>query len=246
VLAPFLEARALRFVSTARPAEAGRYLHLVLGYELGAATLAGQSLGPARLNIEVRRLDVAPLARFDTEIAALAGSGGERPAEQVSLLVLGKTLELAAALAKHAPELELSAFSLRVGGEEIRARAQLVLDGRRLAVRENPRWLLVALKGEAELAIPARLLARWYLPEVRAAVADYARRGLLVEAQLAQLTPQRLETIAEEALPHYLARHELARHLVRDGADYKLRLAVRRGQLLLNGEPWQPGSAIGP
>lgn len=241
-IAPLLEMRGLRLVSAARPD--GQNMTLALSYELGAATVAGRTLGPARLAMAVRRLDAARLVRFETELGALTRR--DMPSEQASLMILGKTLELAASLAKNAPELEVSALSLRFGAEEIRGKARFVLDGRRLNVAENPLLLVAALKGEAELAVPARLLASWYLPRVRQEIQGYARRGLISEAELARLNSERLAQIAEQALPHYLARDEFTRRLVREGSDYKLRLHVRQGQVLINDEPWQPKLAMMP
>ncbi len=241
-IAPFIEMRGLRFVSAATPE--GRNVTLALTYELDSATVAGQALGPARLAMTVRRLDAAQLARFETELSALTGR--DMPAEQTSHLILAKTLELAASLAKNTPVLEVTALSLRIGADEIRGQAKFVLDGSRLNVAENPLLLVAALKGEAELTVPARLLARWYLPRVRQEIQDYAHRGLISEAQATRLTPERLVQITEQVLPHYLAGDDLTRRLVRDGADYKLRLNVRLGQVLINNEPWQPRLTMMP
>lgn len=241
-IAPLLEMRGLRLVFAARPDK--QNVSLALSYELDSATVFGQALGPARLVVALRRLDAARLARFETELGALARR--DMLAEQAALVILGKALELAADLAHNAPELEVSALRLRLGAEEIRGKARFVLDGRRLNVAENPLRLIAALKGEAELAVPARLLARWYLPRVRQEIQSYARRGLISEAELAQLTTERLAQIAEQALPHYLARDEFTRRLRRDGAEYTLQLSVRQGQVLVNDEPWQPRLALRP
>lgn len=237
---PIMRLHGLRFASTARP-EADN-VALDSTYEVNGVQFGAERYGPGRLSVTVRRLDAAALSQFEKELGAIYRQ--DLPAEQTSLMVLGKALALIATLSKKAPELEVTDFRFKIKEDEIRGKAKLVLDGSRLDTLENPLLLLAALRGEAEIAVPAGALKTWLAPRIQQDIQEYARRGLISQEEIARLTPQRLARIVDEALPHYLGQHELARHLIRDGASYKLIAAFRRGQLLINNEPWRGNLAM--
>ena len=44
--------------------------------------------------------------------------------------------------------------------------------------------------------------------------------------------------IVDRAFPQYLSHNDFARYFVEDGNNYKLTISIRRGQLLVNGQPW--------
>jgi uncharacterized protein YdgA (DUF945 family) len=227
--------RDLKFSTQARPR--GEYVDLTLTYQAKEINLAGKRYGPGFLAMEARKLDVALLGKFENDINELYQKN--LPEEQVSLMVLGKTLELITGLAKKAPELEITKLSLKVGREEINGNAKLVLDGRRSNISENPMLLLTALSGRAELRVPRGLLRPLLEPMIIRDISTYRANGALSASESAKLTPEAMERIIDQALPHYVSKNELTRLLVPDGDHYKIIAAIKRGQFLVNNEPWR-------
>jgi uncharacterized protein YdgA (DUF945 family) len=232
---PLASLRDLR-VTTAARAEADN-IHLSLTYQVQGVHLANQTFGPGHLAIEIRKLDAATLQKYETEIAAIQRK--TLPEEQAALMILGKTMELLGHLSKKAPEVEITRLSFKAGADEVRGKAKFVLDGSRSNIAENPLLLLTALAGEAELSLPPAMLRPLLAPLVQRDLENYRRRGLITDEQMRQLTPEKLARVVDQALPLYLARHEITRHFVPDAGRYRLTAAVRQGQLLVNNEPWR-------
>jgi len=226
--------RDLNFSTNANPV--GNFINMVMHYKVKEVSLANNRYGPGLLTVEARKLDAAILGKFESEIDTLYKKG--LPEEQTSLIMLGKSLELITGLSKYAPELEVTKLSFRAGKEEITGNAKFVLDGRRSNVSENPMLLLMALKGHAELRIPRGLLKPLLAPVILRDIAIYQNNGALTVEESAKLTPETMEQIVDQALPLYLSQNEFTRLLVPDANQYKITAAIKRGQFLVNNEPW--------
>lgn len=232
-------ATALSFKATTKPA--GPHLELVAEYRAGELEIGGQKAGPAEIAVEVRKLDLASLARFREELKEIYGR--KLPEQQAALMAAGKSLALVTALAEKSPELEVTRLSLKTGSGEITGRASLVLDGSRSDVRTNPMRLLTALRGDAEMYVPAPLLRPLVAPLVQQDLAAYRARGVLSDREMAALRGDAFTRVVDRAMPVYLARHDLGRWLQSDGERYRLKAALRHGQFLVNDRPWTAQTA---
>lgn len=221
----------------------GDNLTLGISYDIAEFQAAGSQYGPGRLALELRKLDAAGLMRFREEINALQRS--DKPAEQLGLMRMGKLLQLVGELAKKAPELEITELRFHMGDAEISGKAKFVLDGSKANITENPLLMLTVLAGEAELSLPPSAFKPLLLPLIQADLDAYRRRGLLKQGETANLTARQISAIFDQALPLYLSRHEFTRRFVPDGDRYRLTASIRRGQVLVNGEPLNiPGAAM--
>lgn len=232
-----LPARVKGLNISSRTQATGDTLTASLGYRFADASLGDRKLGPAELSLELRRLDAAALKRFEDELNAIYRR--KLPPDQTSLMVLGKTLELAGTLARKSPEAEITRLSFKYGGEELRARAKFLLDGSRGDLTENPLLILTALRGEAEVSMPATVLKPLLAPLILADLRAYQERRVLSAQEAQRLTPEVLERVVEQALPLYLGRNDFTRLLKPDAGRYKLVAQLRQGQVLVNGEPWR-------
>jgi len=230
---PLLQMKKLQL--GADTAADGDNLNVGIFYDIADMRVAENQYGPGRLALEFHKLDAAVLARFQEEIKALQRSG--RPAEQLGLMQAGKLLQLIGELAKKAPEMEITELRFHLGDNEVSGNARFVLDGSKTNLAENPLRILTALAGEMSVWLPPALLKPMLLPLLQADLESYQRRGLLKKEELAKLTPQHLSAILDQTLPQYLARHEFTRQLVPEGSRFRLNASLRRGQVLVNGEP---------
>lgn len=229
----------LSIKATTRPS--GPHLELVTDYRIGEVQAGGQKVGPGQVTLQVRKLDLASLARFSKEVKEIYARN--LPEQQSSLMVVGKLLALATSLAEGSPELEVTRLSLKTANGEITGKASMVLDGSHSDVRTNPMRLLTALRGEAELNIPGRLLRPLVAPLVQQDLAGYRARGALSDGEMAALRGEALMRVVDRAMPLYLARHELGRWLQPDGDRYRIKAAIRRGQFLVNDRLWTAQTA---
>ncbi len=213
----------------------GENLTIGFGYDVDEIQITGGKYGPGKLALEIRKLDAATLARFQEEIGALQRSG--RPAEQLGLMQVGKMLQMIGDLAKKAPELEITEMRFRIGDDEIRGKAKVVLDGSKVNIAANPLLILTNLTADAEISLPPSLLKPLLLPLLEADLENARKRGALKKEDAERLSAERLSEILDKTFSVYVARHELTRHLVRQGDHYQLIASLRRGQFLINGEP---------
>jgi uncharacterized protein YdgA (DUF945 family) len=227
--------QGLEVSTSAQPA--GENVNLVIRYQLDEGRAGNERFGPGQLVMELRHLDAAALVKFRNELDGLYR--GNLPPPQAALMLAGKAMELIGALAAKAPELEITRLSIKTGAGEINGHAKFVLDGRQADLARNPMLMLASLAGDVELALPAPLVKQLLAPQIRRDIEVYRESGALSAAEMARLDPQKLAQIVERAYPRYLSRHEFTRHLVEDNGRYKLVLTLRRGQMLVNGKPWQ-------
>lgn len=230
---------ALSLKATTRPV--GPHLELVADYRIGEVQAGGQKVGPGQVTFEVRKLDLASLARFSDEVKDIYGR--ELPEQQASLMVVGKSLALLTALAEKAPELEVTRLSLKTGNGELTGKASFVLDGSRSDVRTNPMRLLTALRGEAEVIVPATLLRPFVAPLVEQDLAAFRARGALSDREVVALRGDALMRVVDRAIPLYLPRHDLGRWLQPHGEQYRVRAAIRQGQFFVNDRLWTAQTA---
>ena len=229
-----LDVNGLEISGSVRPA--GENLDLMLRFRVEAVRAADEHFGPGDLTIEARHLDTAALVKFKNEVDAVYR--GNPPPAQAALMMAGKAMELIAALSRQAPELEITKLSFKTRQGEITGKAKFVLDGRKFNAAQNPLQLLMALSGQGELAIPAPVLKQMLTPAIRRDVEAYQRSGALTPQDMARLTPQAMGEIVDRAFPQYLSRNGFTRYFVDDGGLYKMVVSIRRGQLLVNGQPW--------
>jgi uncharacterized protein YdgA (DUF945 family) len=220
--------------------EAGGNLNSTLTLQSRGMEVGDSKQGAAQITVQVRKLDVATLVKFQKEIRELRKK--KAPPEQANMMVVGKTLELLGNLAKKSPELEITKLSFKTADGEVTGKAKFVLDGSQLDVSGNPMLMLKALSGEGEISLPdsvVRLLAQ---PDVKRDIETLKTSGKLTDAEIAKLTPQRIAAITSQAiqeLPQYRDTVISRLKLVPDGPNFKIVAELKNGQMQVNSEPVQ-------
>jgi len=220
--------------------EAGGNLNSTLTFQFRAMESGGSKQGAAQINLQLRKLDVASLVKFQNEVRALRKQ--KIPPEQVNMMVLGKTMELLGQLAKKSPELEVTKLSFKAEDGEVTGKAKFVLDGSQLDVSGNPMLMLKALSGEGEISLPESIVRLLAEPDVKRDLEVLKTSGKLSEDEIAKLTPKRVAAITTQAikeLPQYRENVVSRLKLVADGPNYKIVAALKDGQLRVNNEPLQ-------
>jgi uncharacterized protein YdgA (DUF945 family) len=215
---------------------AGESVNMVLDYKIRAIDIATEHYGPSQVTVELRKLDVATLMKFRNEMEAIHRK--DLPPAQASLMTLGKSMELIGALAKKAPELEITRMSFKTAQGELQGKGKLVLDGSKVNIAENPMLVLTALSGNFELSIPPGMVRQILAPLILSDIESYRQAGSLSARERANLDPATMAKVVDQALPLYLAQNPFTRNLVLEKDMYKLRASIRRGQLLVNDTPW--------
>ena len=220
--------------------EAGGNLNSTLTFQFRAMESGDSKQGAAQINLQLRKLDVASLVKFQNEVRALRKQ--KMPPEQVNMMVLGKTMELLGQLAKKSPELEVTKLSFKAEDGEVTGKAKFVLDGSQLDVGGNPMLMLKALSGEGEISLPDSIVRLLAEPDVKRDLEVLKTSGKLSENEIAKLTPKRIAAITTQAikeLPQYRENVVSRLKLVADGPNYKIVAALKDGQLRVNNEPLQ-------
>ena len=199
------------------------------------------SYGPGQLLVQISKLDSASLAGFQRSTQMLARQ--HLPANRMSAALLARTAGLLRALARKAPELEITRFGLKVDGSEVAGKGKFVLDGTDISGSGYPDLLLRAVNGTAELLVPRAVVADVATDEIHRRLDTYKTQGTLTPDEVSRLTPPRVARIVHNALPAYMAQIASRWHLASAGADYMLTVAIHQGQLLINGQPEISGQA---
>ncbi|MBI5612427.1 MAG: YdgA family protein [Gammaproteobacteria bacterium] len=213
----------------------GNLLAINFNTEVRAFRDGDVSHGPGALAVQLRKLDMAALSAYQTQMRELKK---QKNPEKTGMASMGKFMELLANLAKKAPEFELSKFSLKTGGGEITGKAKFVLNGTDLNLVENPALFVTALQGDAEFKLPAGVVKQRAEKAIRTRLETYKLEGKLTAAEAEKLTPERMTAIVEQALPKEMQATAEGLWLVPDEADYKFTLAFQQGQLTVNGKPF--------
>jgi uncharacterized protein YdgA (DUF945 family) len=220
--------------------ETGGNLNSTLTFQFTGMESGGNKQGAAQINLQLRKLDVATLVKYQKDVRALRKQ--KLPPEQANMMVLGKTMELLGQLAKKTPEVEITKLSFKAADGEVTGKAKFVLDGSQLDVSGNPMLMLKALSGEGEVSLPDSIVRLLAEPDVKRDVEALKASGKLSEKEIAKLTPKRMAAITTQAireLPQYKENVVSRLRLVPDGSNYKIVAALKDGQLRVNNEPLQ-------
>lgn len=220
--------------------EAAGNVNSTLTFQFRGLEAGGAKQGAGQIGMQLRKLDVATLVKFQKEVRDLRKQ--KLPPEQVNMMVLGKTMELLGQLAKKSPELEITKLSFKAEDGEVTGRAKFVLDGSQLDVSGNPMLMLKALSGEGEISLPDSIVRLLAEPDVRRDIEALKNSGKLSEKEIAKLTPKRLAAITTQALrdlPQYKDNVITRLRLVKDGPNFRIVAALKDGQLRVNNEPLQ-------
>ena len=100
------------------------------------------------------------------------------------------------------------------------------------------------MRGDAELRVPVGYLRPLLAPIIRQDIQTLGSRKRVGREDMKSLSPERLNTIIDESIPHYLSRHPLTRLLVADGDPYRLHATLQGGKLFINGQEWTGGTPL--
>jgi len=225
---------------TSKTQEAGGNLNSDFSLHFREASTGDSRQGPGQINVQIRKLDVASLVKFRNDMRELRKH--KIPAEQMSMTMLGKTLELLGQLAKKSPELEITKLTFKTADGEVSGKAKFVLDGSQLDVSGNTMLMLRALSGEGELSLPDSLVRMLASSDVKRDIEALKASGKLKKDEIAKLNPKRIEMITQQALqelPQYRDSVITRLKLVPDGPNYKIVGILKNGQVMVNNEPIQ-------
>lgn len=232
---PMLALRSVRLRSVSRAH--GDEVDITSHHEIADVAFAGERLGALQMEVAVKRLSTKTLGELDEIIGGL--SRADAAAEQLTMEVLGKAINLLARLSKTAPEMEIRNFVFRSTWGDIKGGARFVLDGRKINAQHNPVLLLVALKGDAKLEVPTQLMRTFFAGRIANDV-DRRKAGKKLGAADAEpLQQEALDRVIDETLPTYVAAHEIGRYFQPEGDHYKVTASIRRGQVFVNDQLWQ-------
>ena len=220
--------------------EAGGNLNSTVTLQFRSIQAGGVKQGAAQISMQLRKLDVATLVKFQKEVRELGKQ--KMPPEQANMMMLGKTMELLGLLAKKSPELEITKLSFKTEDGEVTGKAKFVLDGSQLDVSGNPMLMLKALSGDGEVNLPASIVHLFAEPDVKRDIEALKASGKLSEKEIAKLSPKRIAAITAQAikdLPQYKDGVVTRLHLVADGPNYRIVAALKGGQLRVNDQPLQ-------
>lgn len=215
--------------------EAGDTLNANINIKFKEFSGGGQSFGPGALALQIRKIDAASIAKLNKVFSDLRNS--KIPPDQMAGQVAGHLLPIVIAIARKAPEAEVTRLSVKTGDGEITGKAHFVLDPGDTKIEENPMLLLAAFSGEGELLIPNTVVLALTEKEIRRKLEGFKSSGTLTEAQVKRLTPEAQARIVVEALPLFADSVAQSLRLQREGKDYKITANIKRGQVLVNNQP---------
>jgi len=237
-MAPLMEISDIRLSAIIQPQ--GKFATMKLTYGVKQMTMAKDTYGPGTLNIAIRNLDAATLKQFEDELNKV--NARNMPEEQKQMMIAGKLMEYAGKLTRDNPEIEVTRLSIIAPGGELKGSAKFVVQGKEQDLSANPMLILTAIKGSAELTMPESLAKAMVMPQIQRDLALLQQEGKLSREEAANLSPETIDQIAEQAYPGYLSGSGFARWFVRDNGGLKFSLSVNRGQVVVNGVPMTGGS----
>jgi len=219
-------------------------LDLSAAPEIGEVRLGDQPLGALQLAVDVKRFDLAHVARLDDAVEGL--SNANAGAEELSLRALGQMAKLLSGLSKTAPELEIRDFRFQATAGDVRGHAKLTLDGRSLDTQRNPMLLLVALRADAELDVARPLMRTYFADRILRSSAQLKTDLPSVASDTDTTNSERTAQIIDAALLGVMAKDELGRYFRLEGDRFKVKVSVRRGQVMINDRLWSGTGTVTP
>lgn len=209
---------------------------LALDLETGLSELDlhGQNIGPASLSLNLRRLDPFALKQFLLQVSSVARRN--LPPEQAQMLLFGRVLQLAGALSRRNPVIEVRQLTVGTQYGDMSGQANVTVLGAKQDISANPMLLLTATTGDAEISVPRTAFQALIKSRIRRDMNFLLQSGKLSEKEAARLTPETVESITEAAYPAYLRSSGLLRYFRANGDQYLFRLALQRGVLRVNGK----------
>jgi uncharacterized protein YdgA (DUF945 family) len=213
-------------------------LSLDLETGLSQLELDGGNIGPASLSLNLRSLDPLALRQFLLQVASVARR--HLPAEQAQMLLFGRVLQLAGALSRRNPVIEVRQLSVGTRYGDLSGHGNFAVLGASEDISANPMLLLTATAGDAEMTVPKTAFQALIKSRIRRDMNFLLRSGRLSEKEAARLTPETVESITEAAYPAYLRSSGLLRFFRANGDQYLFRMALQRGVLRINGKALNP------
>lgn len=230
--------QGLRFSSNTRAQ--GNDVTVGFQQTVRTAKVAGTDYGPMQVDFALRKLDAAIMMRFNKLAENIQKQ--KLPPQQAGMAMAGEALKLVAALAKKAPELELTKLSLKVPGGEVTGHGKLVLDGSQVDIAQNPFAIMTALNGDAALSLPAGVVENVVRARLRQEVEALKTNGTLSAEEASRLNEQKVAAIVDQALPGRLQQVLQRAPLVRNDGGYEIKASLHGGRMLVNDQPWQPNA----
>jgi uncharacterized protein YdgA (DUF945 family) len=211
-------------------ATASGMLQAVADVQIETLRLADASYGFGTSHLEIHRLHLPALVRLLQALRALQQAEPDLASLWLRWQFSDGLARLLSECARSNPTFALTGVSLHTTDGEIRASAQVRVDGNRLLVPGYLTQLLQAIEVEAEGEAPVA----W----VRATTIAQVRRALRRRSRLAVWLPDpALDVLATTITDQQLRNLVAQEYLVLDGDMYKSKMRYSRGQLLVHGKP---------
>ncbi|MBK8525119.1 MAG: YdgA family protein [Betaproteobacteria bacterium] len=217
----------------------GEYVDMIA--RLGAASLqvGKQEFGPANYDFSLRHLHGRTLATLYRTLVKIYGdptlsmAAGANPAQ-----LWAPVAKPATDLLKHAPEFRLDRLSFRSPHGDATLAARVALKDFAETDLANPMLLVAKLDAAAEIALPEALVGAMAstLPAGSRAAEAAAENGEgVVVPSAEELAEQRSEKLRQQ-LSLFIEQGLVQR----EGTQIKSKLAFSRGQMTINGKPFNP------
>jgi uncharacterized protein YdgA (DUF945 family) len=192
----------------------------------------GTPYGPGALQMELRRLDAAALAKLQKEIGELQAQLPHRSPEEINQMMLSKYAEALPELMKTSPEIEITQVKLKTSEGEFLGKAKVAVDGSNAAALTNPLFLLSAVTAHAEFTVTDQLLKKILQAEFEQDVIEAAR-----QTGEAELSDEEVKALAGSKSEMRLTELIEKNILVYEGGKFKASADYQAGSVTLNGRP---------
>lgn len=182
--------------------------------------------GPAELDMEFRKLDIASLLKMQELTRQTGGQPASGSDDIFDALTVARYTSILGAMLKKSPEIEISRLNFATGEGTFSGKLKIAFDGSVTPALENPLLLLAALSAQAEVNVKERLLEQIVAAIVKSDIEPEG--GEQTEADLQKLAADKTRVILENLLKDRL--------MVKENDSYKAAADYRQGKLTVNGQ----------
>lgn len=182
--------------------------------------------GPAELDMEFRKLDIASLLKMQ-EFARQTGRQPASGSDDIfDALAVARYTSILGAMLKKSPEIEIGKLTFATGEGTFSGKLKIAFDGSVTPSLENPLLLLAALSAQAEVNVKEKLLEQIVAAIVKSDIEPEG--GDQSEADLQKLAADKTRVILNDLLKDRL--------MVKENDSYKASADYHQGKLTVNGQ----------
>jgi uncharacterized protein YdgA (DUF945 family) len=210
----------------------GDNFHWTLRIQFEQMSVKDEKLDDGVFGLEVRSVDVESFVRVHKEIQTLREMQREFPSQPVQMIVISKLMQIAPALLRKSPEIELTRLSFETGDGTVQCKARISFVSDPSVPINIFSMLFNGLEGEAQCTIPASFLQNVLKSKIKEEF--IAARN---ESEFDELTDEKIDELAMQRSIQEIQLLVAQNYLVAEGESYKANASYKHGHFLLNGQP---------